>query len=1822
MPKMSEIISQIKSGQPINSVCIASETITDEEMESFSKLLEASTTISYLDLSNNNLTLSALKFLGKALEKNTSLRHLLNFRLNNLTGERGAVITRALGVNHGLKLERLNLSIDDFSAEGLVQYLSKNTTLGFLTFIDGLIGEKAAIRIAEAITSNPHLPLWRLETGEHVGDMGGCAFAHMLEKNKTIRLFSLSGNQFSFNTIQAFAVMLTKNKTLTDLYFSNIGSERGARAFLHALDMNSTLTILNVTDAYTVSYHCMVQIRKKIDRNRSLVNMSPQYISIEEKLSPTFESKEFVDVEKWERLNAPLLTATKERNLQEIKKWLDAGAEIEASSAMGTPLLITCAHSSNYTKENAIAIAKFLLERGANVEAKGLGGGTSLCVAASSGNTTLVKLLLDYKANVNSRTWNGATVLYFVPYHNKEMMDSLIMYGAEIEITRTDTDGKTYTPLQWYVRIGDFELVESLIKAKANVNARDKHSGNTTLHFAVQNQYCQIKILKTLLEAGADYEATNNSGQTPVVLARQLGKNDIADFIEKEGKRIKDLKAPNNQPSQNVVVAGPTTMESQRTKKDEKSTSEESTVVQNPVVGSPSVLESKEQKKSIEELMRTAWVKETVPKPGSRFVALPDGRLVIFHGKVINVFDSVKKTFDNAVFELASGYISAVAILSNNNLAVGFSSHPSQPNAYVQLINTNEWKLIRNINTQTGIASDSLVTLVGDRLAMGCHDGHVEVLDLTKNIRLTDIKIKDPCYGTISGLAALHNDHIATNTNSGEIFIHNIVTGHHVATFQSLKGVQSPLAVLPDGRLVGVTVDGIKVWNFSNGNFWDQDSTILELYGTPRCYAVTSTGRLACGYYDGTVSIFDTQNVIVKLATHKDEGHFGAFFIDFLPNNFLAYSLAFSLVKILDYSLRTPTNEQLKEAAIVHLKKLKKAILNDKLLKSAKEGDATKIATLIKEGAEVEAKNQNGETALHLAVQGKFDTYKPVSASIETVQALLDSGVNIDEQTHWDSYHKLGSTPLMSVISSSFYNNNAIEIAIRLLNKGANINAAMWNGFTVLMQAASSQEKNSVSVVQFLIGNKADIKAKDIYGKTVLHFVKRADVFVLLLKAGADLEARDKVGRTPLYDVLSAAPFSLVLLEAFLSAKADANSIDNNGSNALHIAVCQSCVTESRVKLLIEAGANFEAKNNAGQTPADVARVNNRKDFADYLEKEGPKIKATREAKNAANHPSLTPVLATQAGNGLLPDPKITEPVSSGSNTNVSRGVKASDHSNDSVSPAHAVAQGSNLSSSMNQSLVATNPTLMVPDHKAVNGDQSTGQQDNRLNTVPLTSVDATALEQLGLLPVLAQRVVTLERYLDPAIFRTLNENAVTLTEFLRREREEDKLHQLILQDKGDLAYYSMASILLCGTQRACEGIFSGYENNGKKYTSDHVAGALDAMSSIPVVGMVAKFIYGMITTKNFKEKNYEVMRLAFFFVGARKPEDFLRQFSRVLTFARRKMNKQLATAMPTGLLEHIKKEANVFQDWIMADGSSNPLMVQARKDWEIIIIGILEGTLMAPPAQESMLTVCIGREETICVLQITKELTAPTLTSSPAISPSELKDATQPQANPASVAVVSTENVSTVWPKQSSDPSAKLLAKFMMLEEAHAKEREAQAKERETQAKKLAELEKELEKQRNEAKQAATEAKLAAERAAKLEAELKRQAEERERTQGILDSLHKKVSELTPDETPVSGAGGLVQAQLSRNAGAHPLGSSHTQVVAEVAQLDQRLKEVAGHVEQQDQSLQQLRRQADSKQPNPAKNSVAKKPNQAYKSAARKPLVSEPPRTDKCCVM
>lgn len=166
-----------------------------------------------------------------------------------------------------------------------------------------------------------------------------------------------------------------------------------------------------------------------------------------------------------------------------------------------------------------------------------------------------------------------------------------------------------------------------------------------------------------------------------------------------------------------------------------------------------------------------------------------------------------------------------------------------------------------------------------------------------------------------------------------------------------------------------------------------------------------------------------------------------------------------------------------------------------KLMRAAADGNLTSVMNLVKQGSNVNARDQAGRTALMYAI---------VSRDLDVVSFLLHSGANPNVRD------LEGRTPLIVAAGGS-----GPKVVSLLLASGADVNARSNSGRTALMEAAGARP---LEVMPLLMA-KADVNAQDANGMTALMeaaWKGDPDVVRSLLAAHADVTLRNKKGESAL----------------------------------------------------------------------------------------------------------------------------------------------------------------------------------------------------------------------------------------------------------------------------------------------------------------------------------------------------------------------------------------------------------------------------------------------------------------------------------------------------------------------------------------------------------------------------------------------------------------------------------------------------------------------------------------------------------------------------------
>jgi uncharacterized protein len=184
---------------------------------------------------------------------------------------------------------------------------------------------------------------------------------------------------------------------------------------------------------------------------------------------------------------------------------LDAGAPLEALDREGlSPLGRACA-SGNWR------LAKFLLDRGAKPAPE---GGQPCLIAASGGEDDAagVQLLLKHRARVDARGPLQRTALHAAALAgNAGIVRCLLQAGAEIDAR----DSHGVTPLMEAVRSGAEAVVEALAARQPDANAVDA-SGRCVLTIACRSRQATPSMLRRLLALGADPQRRDEAGHRPL----------------------------------------------------------------------------------------------------------------------------------------------------------------------------------------------------------------------------------------------------------------------------------------------------------------------------------------------------------------------------------------------------------------------------------------------------------------------------------------------------------------------------------------------------------------------------------------------------------------------------------------------------------------------------------------------------------------------------------------------------------------------------------------------------------------------------------------------------------------------------------------------------------------------------------------------------------------------------------------------------------------------------------------------------------------------------------------------------------------------------------------------------------------------------------------------------------------------------------------------------------------------------------------------------------------------------------------------------------
>ncbi|HTL51805.1 MAG TPA: ankyrin repeat domain-containing protein [Planctomycetota bacterium] len=229
---------------------------------------------------------------------------------------------------------------------------------------------------------------------------------------------------------------------------------------------------------------------------------------------------------------SPLFAAIEAGDFDTARTLLDNGADANAPSAAGRPLLmdVLAIDVAKQSEEQRRAFLKLLLAHHADPNAADADGHMPLEQVVRFPENLPgqflyeLKLLIEYHADPNRPGWQGnSAVATAVALDHIEALQLLIDLGGEVNVATAE--GKT--PLMLAARRGRVALVRTVLDEGAKVDAldRDKNSALSLLLIegdqrrALKDSPDFTAVLALLLDHGADPNLANATGRTPLSLA-------------------------------------------------------------------------------------------------------------------------------------------------------------------------------------------------------------------------------------------------------------------------------------------------------------------------------------------------------------------------------------------------------------------------------------------------------------------------------------------------------------------------------------------------------------------------------------------------------------------------------------------------------------------------------------------------------------------------------------------------------------------------------------------------------------------------------------------------------------------------------------------------------------------------------------------------------------------------------------------------------------------------------------------------------------------------------------------------------------------------------------------------------------------------------------------------------------------------------------------------------------------------------------------------------------------------------------------------------
>ena len=870
-------------------------------------------------------------------------------------------------------------------------------------------------------------------------------------------------------------------------------------------------------------------------------------------------------------------------------------------------------------KNHELIVHALLSDSGCLVDAIGQNGYTALHYSCTDGHADIVRALVNHKTNVNARTDSGDTPLTLAAKYKHDNVVHALLSDSQCLIDAKSQDG--YTALHYSCRYDHVDIVRTLVKHKANVNARTD-SGDTLLTLATRNKHDNV-VHALLSDSQCLVDAKGQDGYTALQYSCRYGHVDIVKALVKHKANVNARTDRGDTP---LTLAT-------RNKHDN--------VMHALLSDSQCLVDAKGQDGY------------TALHYSCRDGHVDIVKILVKHKANLNArTDSgntpltlaARNKHDNVVHALLSDSVDAKGQDGYTEL------HYSCRDGHVDIVKILV-KYKANVNARTD-SGDTPLTLA----AKNKHDNVVHAL-LSDSQCLVDAKGQDgytalhySCrYGHLDIVRTLVNQFkvdVNDRTKSGDTPLTLAVRHEHDNVVHVLL---SDSQCLMDAK----GQDGYTPLHYScRYGHVDIVRTLVKLKANVN--AKTDSGDTpltlaARNKHDNVVHalLFDSQCLV---DANGQDGYTA-----------LYYSCRYGHVDIVRTLVKNKVNVNTKTDSgdtpltlaarnkhdnVVHTLLSDSQCLVDAkgqdgytaLHYSCRYGHVDIVRTLVMHKANVNAKTNSGDTPLTLAARNKHDNvvhallsdsqclvdakgqdgytalqYSCRYGHVDIVKALVKHKANVNSRTdrgdtpltlatrnkHDNVLHALLSDSQCLVDAKGQDGYTALQYSCRyglvdivkaLVKHKANVNSRTYSGDTPLTLAAKYKHDNVVHVL--LSDSQCRVDAKGQNGYTALHYSCRyghVDRVSTLVNHKANVNARTESGDTPL--TLASRHEHDNVVHALLSdSQCQVDAKGQDGYTALHYSCHFGC--HHIVETLVQHKANVNAKTDSGDTPLTLAAMN------------------------------------------------------------------------------------------------------------------------------------------------------------------------------------------------------------------------------------------------------------------------------------------------------------------------------------------------------------------------------------------------------------------------------------------------------------------------------------------------------------------------------------------------------------------------------------------------------------------------------------------------------